>query len=64
MAKMNVIVEIDHGNGIKELRPCSCEVDFNAGENEITGIILEAPDAGKWRLVVDNAGTLSTESVA
>ena len=41
MAKMNVTVEIDHGNGIVEFKPCSVGVEFNEAENEITGLIFD-----------------------
>lgn len=49
------------GNGItinSTLGNVVCDTDIEFTPNK--GIILEAPDGGKWRITVDNLGNLIT----
>jgi hypothetical protein len=37
--------------------------DLEAGDDGTTGLILHSPDGSRWRVTVDNAGALSTNSI-
>lgn len=39
------------------------QIEFNASANTITAIVMESPNGSKWRLGIDDTGTVIIESV-
>lgn len=61
--KIKAKIELVRGDGNTERRHCFIEGEFNAAEDCLTALILESPDATRWRVKVDNSGILITEVV-
>lgn len=50
--------EIWHAGSVPKVTSTDVEIDTST-----SGIILRAPDGGRWRVTVDNAGSLVTTSI-